>query len=130
MATWKDVEKYIRSEYKILPDSPKGMIAIDFNLNDGRSQKVFLSRGGNDAMGEAVHILSIIGKLSPSKIAEACKEVTDMVVGGIVLFDDLVMLRHSVLLENVDENELVKPLLAVTIGADRLEQKLTGSDRA
>jgi hypothetical protein len=130
MATWKDVEKYIRSEYKVLPDSPKGMIAIDYKTPGGRGQLVFISNGGNEAMGDALQISSFIGKLSSTKLIEACSEAANMVVGGIVQIDDMTVLRHSVLLENLDENEILKPLVAITTCADHLEKKLTGKDLA
>jgi hypothetical protein len=130
MATWRDVEKFIRANYTIIPDAPQGMIAMSFGTQVGRSQTVLLSEGGNDQMGATVQISSIIGKLSSTKIVEACNEVAQMVVGGVVQIGDLTVLRHSVLLENLDENELVKPLLAVTWCADQLEKKLTGYDRA
>jgi hypothetical protein len=130
MATWQDVERFIRSNYTVLPDAPKGMIALSFSIPGGRSQMVFVSSGGNETIGSVVHISSVIGQLTSAKVADACREASEMVVGGIVQMGDHTVLRHSVLLENLDENELVNPLLAVTLAADNLEKKLTGRDRA
>ena len=46
-----------------------------------------------------------------------------MTFGGHLMF------RHTILLDNVDENEIKVPLMAVAYLADVLEQKFSGGDK-
>ena len=127
MATWNDLEKYITSNFHVTPNAPAGMIGILFPVGD-RKQQVFIRRKGNDKIGEWAIVTSPIGKVSAAKLKEITQEAFGLVCGGIVMFEDVVMISHSVPLENLDINEISVPLIAITLAADVLEEKYTGKD--
>lgn len=127
MATWNDLEKHIKSTYHIAPDQPQGMIGILFPIGD-RSQMVFVRQTGNEHIGEWAIVISPVGKVSAAKLKEITQEAFGLVCGGIVMLEDVVMISHSVPLENLDINEFEMPLIAITVSADQLEKKFTGRD--
>jgi hypothetical protein len=129
VATWRDVQDFIKTKLKTLPDPPPGTLGLWFNLPDGRKHRVFLQHEHSKAVGDVVHIISPIGELSKEKVLKACELMAVIGVGGIVQMGRLTTIRHTVLIENLDENELMDPLSFVMVHADLLEQKLTGSDR-
>lgn len=127
MATWNEVENYITSTFHVLPTAPAGTIGILFPVGD-RKQQVFIRRKGNDKIGEWALVISPIGKVSAAKLKEITQEAFELICGGIVMLEDVVMISHSVPLENLDINELSVPLMAITLAADVLEEKYTGKD--
>lgn len=133
MARWSDVERFVKSNFKVMPSAPKGMMGLVFNLPDGRSQAILLSHESGDETSldaERVQILSRIGRLSPSKVVDACRGAMATGFGGIVQLGEDTFLRHTVLIENLDENEIVIPMRMVAILADIMEQRLTGADKS
>ncbi len=127
MATWNEVEKYITSTFHVTPNAPAGMIGILFPVGD-RKQQVFIRHIKNAKIGEWAVVTSPIGKVSAAKLKEITQEAFELVCGGIVMLEDVVMISHSVPLENLDINELSVPLIAITLAGDLLEEKYTGKD--
>ena len=127
MATWNDLEEYITSNFHVTPNAPAGVIGILFPVGN-RKQQVFIRRQGNDTVGEWAVVTSPIGKVSAAKLKEITQEAFSLVCGGIVMYEDVVMISHSVPLENLDLNEISSPLIAITLAADVLEERYTGKD--
>ena len=128
MATWDDVAIYLRTNYKIVED--KGtVLALVFDVGDGRSQLLHVSRGSMPSIDEDfAEIASPIADAASVDVAAVLKEASKLVIGGIVQYGEKLVLRHTVPLANVDANEFIGPLEVVTTVADMLEKKYTGSD--
>ena len=133
MSTYKEFEKYVKSNYKVgekEKDAPEGFMALGFNLPEGRSQIIMVAEGEkSDLFGETAEVMSFIGDLKGAKLNEALELVSDFPLGGLVTVAGHLTFRHTILLDNVDENEIDVPLLAVAFFADVLEQKFTGGDK-
>jgi hypothetical protein len=127
MTTWNELKKFIKNKYKIEAEK-EAFIIINFETVAGRTQRVGIRLGGNEAVGEWVAVQSPVAKYSVKNLEAACRETAEKVVGGIVLIDDTIFLSDSIPLENLDTNEIEDPILLVTIAADALELKLTGRD--
>ena len=131
MSTYKQFENYVKSNYELIEDdAPEGFMALGFNLPEGRSQIIMVAEGEkSDLFGETAEVMSFIGDLKGTKLNEALELVSDFPLGGLVTVAGHLTFRHTILLDNVDENEIDVPLLAVAFFADVLEQKFTGGDK-
>ena len=129
MATYMEFEKFVKSEYGAgaSKDAPAGFMKLEVPLGS-RSQLVFFARCGTDTVGEAVTLLSFVGEVKGSKLVEALTKATDLVIGGLVICNDKLALKHTILLENVDENEITIPLIAIAVTADVFEKQYVGGD--
>jgi hypothetical protein len=129
MATWRDFKAVINEHFKVL-DNEERHLSIGFHLDEGRSQVVHMFPGGNAEIGEWVHIESPVGKLDSIDLRKALELIEGAIIGGLaVAAGDLVTVRHSVALANVDLNEIIIPIKGVCFAADELEQQLTGKDQ-
>lgn len=128
MASWSELVSYVRSNYKVADEAPNGIKMI-FNTGGLRSQVVFLWRqvlmNGSE---EWVQIESPFGGVGSMDLRRALEAVGGKVCGGAAVDGDLVLLRHSVPLANLDINEFERPLALVTTTADELEKTLVGGD--
>ncbi|MGH9209651.1 MAG: hypothetical protein ACRD2C_03115 [Acidimicrobiales bacterium] len=128
MASWRDFRAFVKSTYDVAQEQP-GMIQLLFDLEDGRSQAVFLWRRqlmkGSE---EWLVIESPFAEVGRVDLDKALHEAGDLVCGGVVIVGKLVIYRHAVPLANLDTNEFRRPLQLVTLAADRLESRLAGGD--
>ncbi len=129
MATWNDLCKYVRANYKIMKEDANS-IMMGFAYEDGRSQVVFLWKMAlNDATEEWVQIESPIGEFTPQNVAAVVRAAEKSVVGGIGCSGEVITYRHAVPLLNLDMNEFLRPLRLVTISADQFEKQVFGADK-
>jgi len=129
MATWIDLAGYVRSNYKIA-DERDASIKMIFDVGDLRSQVVLLSRAvPSGGSAEWLQIESPIGDVGSVDLQEVLERVGQMVCGGVVISEGVVMMRHAVPLLNLDINEFEQPLHMVTGSADLLEKKFVGTDK-
>ncbi|GAA1798735.1 hypothetical protein GCM10009682_20390 [Luedemannella flava] len=128
MATWNDVVSYVRANYKVSDEGPNKLKLV-FETEDLRTQVVVLWHLTLNNTEEWVQIESPFGELGNLNLAHALQQVADKVCGGIGLFGNMVTYRHAVPLDNLNINELERPLALVTTTADRLERELTGGDQ-
>jgi hypothetical protein len=128
MATYKEFEKYIKANYNLVPESNRDLMAIGFNLPNGRSQLVFLERGGSDTFGEVAQVLSFLGELTGKKLEKALEETWKLNAGGLVKIGDKIAYRCSIILADVDESEIDKSIAIAAAGGDYLEKTFTGED--
>jgi len=133
MSTYKEFEKYVKSNYKVGEkdkDAPDGFMQLLFKTSEGRSQVLMIGEGHkSDLIGETADVMSFIGDLKGAKLNEALEVVYDFPLGGLMTVAGHLTFRHTILLDNVDENEIDVPLLAVAFLADILEQRFSGGDR-
>jgi len=129
MATWRDVKKFVEGRYPSRSESRDGDITVELEIPNGRTQIVRLIHQKTDPFGDIVCLVSPIGKgLSKEKIAEACEMAFRAHFGGVAQGEEITVLQHTVLLENLDQDELEKPLLALAVYADVIEKQVTGRD--
>jgi hypothetical protein len=129
MATWSTLKEYVRSHYKISDEQPDSVRLI-FDVGDLRSQVVFLWRMSLlDGQEDWVQIESPFGRLESVDLRGAIDSMGKVVCGGIAAMGELVTVRHSVPLLNLDINEFERPLILVTNTADRLERQFQGGDQ-
>jgi hypothetical protein len=128
MTTWSTLTEYVRSHYKVSDEEPSSMKLV-FDLGDMRSQVVFLWRMSLlDGEEDWVQIESPFGRLDSINLRAAIDSMGKTVCGGIASWRELVTVRHSMPLLNLDINEFVRPLILVTSTADRLERQFQGGD--
>jgi hypothetical protein len=122
MATWQEVQHFIKSNYKIVSDDGS-LIMMDFSSDDGRSQLVGISNPG----GEWMRFMSIVGEKSDINVERLFEESK---VFGVTTTDNVYMLVHNQLLETVDSAEINKALSLLTMAADRVEKAVTNGGDA
>ena len=129
MAEWQDLVGYVRANYKVADESPT-MMKLVFETGDLRSQVVVLWRQTlKDGAEEWLQIESPFAKVDEVDIRRALEEAGNLVCGGLAVMGDILTIRHSVPLENLNINEFERPLALVTFTADELERRLSGGDK-
>lgn len=129
MTTWQELTGYVRDNYKIADERPE-MMKIIFETEGLRSQIVLLTRQVlMDGSEEWLQIMSPFADVQTVDLKKALTEVGNVVCGGAALIDNLLVIRHAVPLLNLNINEFERPLLLVTVTADRLERELVGGDK-
>lgn len=129
MATWQELTGYVRANYKIAHEQPT-LIKIIFETQGLRSQVVLLGRELlMDGQEEWLQIMSPFAEVGTVDLLAALQKVGDTVCGGAAIIDGLLVLRHAVPLLNLNINEFERPLMLVTVTADRLENELVGGDK-
>lgn len=129
MAAWQDLVGYVRANYKVSDESPESMKLI-FDMGQLRSQVVMLWHVTlGDDNEEWLQIESPFAEVDKIDLRKALEEVGLIVCGGLALIGDVLTIRHSVPLANLNINEFERPLALVTSTADRLEAQLAGGDQ-
>lgn len=128
MASWSDVMNHVRDNYTISEEGP-GYCRLLLRLNGGRSQFVFLfhSRlvGGSE---DWVEVQSPVGRVTDVPLRPLMQDVGELVVGGALIAGDMILLKHSVPLANLELNDFERPMVLIMHSADDLEKKYVGSD--
>ena len=104
MATWRDFVDFIDRTYKyeILNDD---LLKLVFNTSNLRTQLVFLEHATCNSGVEWFKVNSPIGKLTPQQVMYAARRLEDMVVGGIIINDNMVFVTTAMPLENIDTRD-------------------------
>ena len=128
MANWNDVVSYLNANYKCKEESST-MLSLHFDMGNDRSQVMWVELAGNDKIGEFAKVSSAVGTSKDfNKLEAFCRAATPYVTGGIVIEGDLILVRDSFPLLNLDINELEAPLKVIIAAADRIESEITGGD--
>lgn len=127
MATWNEFAAWVRGNYKIADDKGDQLTML---FREGeRSQLVVVRKVVlQDTSIEFAEITSPVGELDEAHVSAAASAVMVLPVGGIALVGNVAVVRHSVPLASVDENEFRGPLALVSLAADSLEAVATGKD--
>ena len=118
MATWRDFVGFIDRTYKyeILNDD---LLKLVFNTSNLRTQLVFLEHATCNSGVEWFKVNSPIGKLTPQQVMYAARRLEDMVVGGIIINDNMVFVTTAMPLENIDASEItdsIERVWAIVLG--------------
>jgi hypothetical protein len=128
MASWEELRSYIRITYKVADDDG-AMLKLLFTVGEGRTQIVVVAQSTTAGGAEFATIASPFAELGQLEIDSVLGTMADYVVGGIVAYGQMYMVRHSVPLADLDPDEFDGPLRLVLSTADALEAKFIGSDR-
>lgn len=128
MATWSEFTAFVKDNFKVAEEGDDFMTLL-FGLPDDRSQLVAIQHAVllDDSEDWAI-ITSPIGKLSAVDAPAALGRVGNMVVGALAAQGEILVLKHSLPLANLDTNEFLRPLELVVGSADDLEKELVGGD--
>jgi len=127
MTTWNELVGFLATNYTCTINGTS--VSLPYSWPDGRSQNVFVNLGGNDNRGEWVAVTSAIAEISHvGKLEAICRMATSRICGGVVIDGNFIILRSSMPLENIDENEINGLIGTVVEIADELEQMFTGAN--
>lgn len=129
MTTWQDLRQFIHASYPVHGDE-NDLISLVFDL-EGRTQLVFVSPVDVPiGDGQWAQVQSPCAKLSDVDLGALVARASGFPVGGVAVQGEMVMLRHSVRLQDLDAEEFTVPLRTLTVFADILEQEYgDGTDR-
>lgn len=128
MADWNDLTAYLKDNFKII-DERDGMLAMGWNLEEGRSQRVLISRKEDPNGDQWAEITTAVSD-DLDDLEAACRIAQRLWCGGIRVLGvddrDMVMLSDCFPLENLDVNEVMGSLATVVHVGDDLERALGG----
>lgn len=123
MATWREVENYLSSNYQI-EKLDNALIKLVFGVGNGRSQIVLvqgLALDDDDAIVSFASPFARVDQITPQQLVSCMADNTAI---GVALIADMYMLKNVAPLKNLDANEIEWPLTFVTTIADELERSL------
>lgn len=130
MATYKQFEAYVKKNLKVVQpeNAPKGFMALNYALPNDRSHIVLVAPGpDNELFGPTATLMAPIGELTAKQVDTALTMCSNLLY-GLVKIGERVCVKTTLLLENIDENEIHTPLNMICLDADILEGKILGKD--
>jgi hypothetical protein len=131
MTTWDQLKVDIHANYVAHDISPRAL-SLDFQLDGGRSQRVFVSYADDFMDEQWAQLDSPVGPLNRIDLIAALSLMEDAVAGGLCRLVlggvEMLTVRHSVPLATLDWDDFDKPLRMVTAAADGFERELLGVD--
>jgi hypothetical protein len=127
LATWNTLKSYIKASYDVDADTGD-VVTLTLKTKQGRQQTVQVSRSTTASELEYAIIASLVASVKDVSLAEVLEKLNGYVVGGAVIIDGQIAVRHSVPLQQLDADEFQIPLLMVSRAADALEKELLGTD--
>jgi len=127
MATWSEVQQYIRSNYIVQSEPDDKMMRLEFNTSDGRSQLLFV-----EAPIHVDGLPNFVGFFSP--VAERAKVSADKLLDlgytglGVLARGNYIGIYHAALVDTIDSQEIDVPIRFIIAIADLAEKELTGKD--
>ena len=127
MATWNELVGYLARNYSCNINGDT--VTLPYSFSDGRTQNVFVTLGGNNEWGEWAHVASAIADTSQiGKLEAICREIHFKICGGIVIDGNFIVLRATLPLLNLDDNEIDHSIALVVNIAEEMEKKYIGTD--
>jgi hypothetical protein len=110
-------------------DEEKLVITVGFKDGDEiRSQLVTVKKCETAGHEVWVHIISRVGEIPPKRIFSALEAVDDNIAGGLVKINDDIYVRHTVPIEHLEADELLRMMDSILMIADELEKEFVGGD--
>jgi len=116
MATWSEIQTYIRRNYATR-ELDNGGLSLTFSFEDGRSQACFVDT--NNEEDSWVIFRAFVADWSPEHAVKALEKNTS--IFGIQRFLDWVVVTHAQLTETADTAEIDHALGGVAVAAEHLE---------
>lgn len=128
MTTWSDANSFLKSKFKITSEG-QGNLILNFETDTGRSQLVFVGFELMSDNSEWICIQSAFGKVGEVDLNKALEVLGDRIFGAIGKMNDLVTVKHSAPLADMNAEELVTPMMLSAHVADQLESALGLGDK-
>jgi len=121
--TWTDLVAYVRVRYEIFAATDR---TLRFHLPMGgdRTQRVAVHHVDTDW----IMIESAVARADDVDLRRLLELAGQSPIGGIVVVDGVVLLRHAAALSDLTLAGFDRPFQLVAARADELEHQLTGSD--
>jgi len=127
MATWSEVQQYIRSKFVVDSEPSNDLMRLIFETDNGRSQLLFVEAPRNiDGLPNFVGFFSPVGaraKVPADKLLDIGYKSL-----GVVVRAEFIGIYHAALIDTIDAQEIDDPIHLVTAIADLAERDLTGKD--
>ena len=127
MASWEDLKTYIRKNYKI-KDQEENLISLVFDLQNFRSQQIFIQKLENNDGEVWVKFVSPIGKLSSEDLDETLESLGDKLCRGMIKIGDTYFISHSIQIDDLSTSNFKRGMHIVMNMADAFERKYIGED--
>lgn len=126
MTTWSDLQRHMRSHYK-LQDDQADMMSMVWSYDDGRVQKIIIRRyrAAEQVMVEFKSAFARRGQLDPTALLE---ENSRLPLATIALSGDLYLVVYNALLDHMHLDDFDFILSRVAALADALEEKYLRND--
>lgn len=126
MTTWSDLQRHMRSRYK-LQDDQADMMSMVWSYDDGRAQKIIVRRykAADRVMIEFKSAFARRGQLDPIRLLE---ENSRLPLATIALSGDLYLVVYNALLDHLHLDDFDFALARVAALADALEEKYLRND--
>lgn len=122
MATWTELKNHARTSYRLAEEHDHSFKLV-FKYKGGRLQAVIAAH--YDAMGRSwVDFSSACCRFERMAPREALEHGFNLAVGSLCLDGDVYVVRHTVLLDEIDLDDLHLHLHAVARAADQIERSL------
>ncbi len=128
MTTWNELVGFLANNYSCTIND--NQVVLPYVYQNGRTQNVFVTLGGNEDQGEWVFISSAIAEISQiAQLESICRVASSKICGGIVIDGTHILIRDSMPLLNLNDNEINSSISLVGGIADELEQVFIGRDQ-
>lgn len=126
MTTWSDLQRHMRSRYK-LQDDEADMLSMVWSYDDERMQKIIVRRyrAADRVMVEFKSAFAHRGQLDPIVLLE---ENSRLPLATIALSGDLYLVVYNALLDHLHLDDFDFILSRVAALADALEEKYLRND--
>lgn len=126
MTTWSDLQRHMRSRYK-LQDDEADMLSMVWSYDDERMQKIIVRRyrAADRVMVEFKSAFARRGQLDPIVLLE---ENSRLPLATIALSGDLYLVVYNALLDHLHLDDFDFILSRVAALADALEEKYLRND--
>lgn len=128
MATWPEVQKYVRQNYRINREPSDDLMVLTFQTTPGRDQQVFVSYVPSSGGREWVRFASIVGEIRGIDLARALQLGSEKIACGLEQIGELLAVVHYQLMATVDGAEIDLGLTVTAANGDELERALVGGD--
>jgi len=126
MAIWKAVKEYMKRNFNA--EIEEKFITVDLPTSHKRSQQVIMALIEEENGERWIQFLSPIGANYQFEIDKILNYAGVFTCGGVVSLNGRLYLKHSTPIDDLSEDELVKPLTKLAYYADELEMKFIGGD--
>lgn len=124
--TWTDVQKHMRSKYRLQDDQPD-MMSMVWSYDDGRMQKIIVRKykAAGREMVEFKSPFARVGEVEPTQMLE---DNSKLPLATVALSGEVFLVIYNALLAHLDFEDLDFILSRVAAVADTLEMKYVRKD--
>lgn len=126
MAIWKAIKEYMKKNYNA--EIEEKFATVHYPTFGNRTQEVLLAVVEEPNGEKWVQFLSPISAHYEVEIKKLLDYAGQFTCGGVVLLNGRLYLKHAVPIDDLTEDELVKPMQKIAYAADELEMKFLGRD--